>query len=259
MVKVRFPADLNYEIGGRVIIRCDGADKTTADSVIVEQPCVNLKAGECFIRDGVCFLKILSSGFNPGKPSSFYWVAEVVSSLPLGMSIDVDIAKSGLSVAWVTLSDKGSRGEREDKAGPLIGDMLDSTFDTSVVHGFILPDDYNMLRALITRLALTESYDLIITTGGTGVGPRDVSPDATLAVIDKRLPGFERAVTAASLEKTPHAMISRAVAGVLGESIIINLPGSPKAVREGLEAVIPALKHAVEKLRGDQSDCGQLL
>jgi molybdenum cofactor synthesis domain-containing protein len=97
-----------------------------------------------------------------------------------------------------------------------------------------------------------------MTTGGTGVAPRDITPEATLAVIEKRLPGYERAMTAASLAKTPHGAVSRAVAGTLGRAIIVNMPGSPKAVRECLEPLVPTLSHTLEKLHGDPSDCARL-
>ena len=112
------------------------------------------------------------------------------------------------------------------------------------------------LRALLVDLALNQGYDVICTSGGTGVGPRDISPQVTSAVLDYPLPGFSMAMMQASLAKTPHAAISRAVAGVLGQSIIINLPGSRKAVVENLEAVLPALPHALDKLHGDPADCG---
>ena len=123
-------------------------------------------------------------------------------------------------------------------------------------QGFLLPDDAVQLRALLVDLALNQGYDIICTSGGTGVGPRDISPQVTSAVLDYPLPGFSMAMMQASLAKTPHAAISRAVAGVLGQSIIINLPGSRKAVVENLEAVLPALPHALDKLHGDPADCG---
>ena len=99
--------------------------------------------------------------------------------------------------------------------------------------------------------------DLILTTGGTGLSPRDVTPDATLKVIDKEVPGFAEAMRAESLKKTPHAMISRAIVGIRGSSLIVNLPGSPKSVRENLSVILPALPHALSKLKGDPSECGQ--
>jgi molybdenum cofactor synthesis domain-containing protein len=119
----------------------------------------------------------------------------------------------------------------------------------------VLPDEERRIRALLTHLALEDGFDLICTTGGTGVAPRDVTPEATLSVIEKRMAGFERAMTAASLAKTPRAAVSRAVCGTLGGALILNLPGSPKAVRECLAAVLPAVAHTIEKLQGDPADC----
>ncbi|WP_246298856.1 MogA/MoaB family molybdenum cofactor biosynthesis protein [Desulfolutivibrio sulfodismutans] len=162
---------------------------------------------------------------------------------------------SGISLAWITLSDKGAAGKRQDTSGPLIAEMLHEAGQASLTRGQIIPDDPQLLRALLTDLALTQGFDCIVTTGGTGLGPRDFTPEATSAVLDKRLPGFETAMLAASLAKTPHGAISRAVAGTLGASIIVNLPGSPKAVRENFAAVLPALRHALDKLQGDPADC----
>ncbi|MBN2139487.1 MAG: MogA/MoaB family molybdenum cofactor biosynthesis protein [Desulfovibrionaceae bacterium] len=166
--------------------------------------------------------------------------------------------RRGLSLAWITLSDKGAQGLRRDESGPLAEALVRESLDVCLARGGLIPDNVKELEALLSFLALVEGFDLILTTGGTGVGPRDVTPEATLRVIDKRLPGFERAMTMISLQKTPRAVISRACAGALGQSLIINLPGSPKAVRENLEAVLPAVAHTLDKLRGDPSDCASV-
>lgn len=173
-----------------------------------------------------------------------------------GEILSLTAVRKGRALAWITLSDKGAAGQREDLSGPAIGDMVREALPLCHEQGFMLPDDAQALRALLTELALHQGYDIICTTGGTGLGARDVSPQATLAVLDMRLPGFEQAMMAASLAKTPHAAISRAVAGVIGKSICINLPGSRKAVLENLAAVLPPLPHALDKLHGDPADCG---
>lgn len=164
--------------------------------------------------------------------------------------------RKGWALAWITLSDKGAQGAREDTAGPCIESLVQAELPLSHAQGFILPDDAPSLSALLAELACGQGYDLICTTGGTGVGPRDFTPQATKRVLDYELPGFSQAMMAASLAKTSRAVISRAVAGVIGQSLVINLPGSRKAVSENLAAVLPALSHTLEKLHGDPADCG---
>ncbi len=154
----------------------------------------------------------------------------------------------------ITVSDKGSQGKREDKSGPVIAEILAGAA-VSIEKTLIIPDEVEQISAAIIRFADVEKLDLILTTGGTGVSPRDLTPDATLPVLDKEIPGIAEAMRAASLKVTPHAMISRAVAGIRGRSLIINLPGSPKGARENLSVVMPALSHAMEKIQGDERDC----
>jgi len=159
-------------------------------------------------------------------------------------------------VAILTISDRGSRGEREDSSGPLIREMI-KDLPAEVIHYEIIPDEEERIIEALTRSADQCKADLILTTGGTGLSPRDVTPDATLKVIQKEVPGFAEVMRAESLKKTPHAMISRAIVGIRGRSLIVNLPGSPKSVRENLSVIFPALPHALSKLRGDPSECGQ--
>ncbi|HPB71214.1 MAG: MogA/MoaB family molybdenum cofactor biosynthesis protein [Syntrophales bacterium] len=155
--------------------------------------------------------------------------------------------------AVVTLSDKGARGEREDLSGAECVRMLEEV-GIPVADTRIIPDERLEIERTLIALA-AQGLDLVVTTGGTGVSPRDVTPEATLAVIDRTLPGMAEAMRLASLAVTPHAMLSRAVAGLRNRTLIINLPGSPRGVRENLAVVLPALRHALEKIRGDESDC----
>ncbi len=169
---------------------------------------------------------------------------------------DLQLIQKGVSLAWITLSDKGAQGLREDTAGPLIAETLGTALDIGYSQGFLLPDEPDLLRALLTSLALIDRYDIICTSGGTGLTTRDRTPETTERLLDRKLPGFAQAMMAKSLEKTPKAILSRACAGIIGESLVLNLPGSAKAVRENLEAVLPALDHTIQKLHNDPSDCG---
>lgn len=162
-----------------------------------------------------------------------------------------------IRVGVITISDKGSRGEREDLSGPEIVTILE-TIGAEVICMTILPDEQDLIKQTLIEYTDIKKLDLVLTTGGTGVSPRDVTPDATIQVIEREVPGMAEAMRRQSGAFTPHAMISRAVAGVRGKSLIINLPGSPKGVRENLAVVLPALEHALEKIKGDEKECGAL-
>jgi len=157
-----------------------------------------------------------------------------------------------ITVAVLTLSDKGSKGEREDSSGPLVREFM-KKIQAEVLHYDILPDEKAIIKQKLIQYA--EKVDLILTTGGTGLSPRDITPEATLEVIDRQVPGIAEAMRLEGLKKTSRAMLSRAVAGVRGKCLIINLPGSPKAVSEGLSAIVDVIPHAIEKIKGDTSEC----
>lgn len=158
------------------------------------------------------------------------------------------------AVAIITVSDRGSRGEREDRSGSLLAERL-VALGLEVTYRAIVADEIPEITAALKHCADRQKVGLILTTGGTGVSPRDVTPEATTAVADRLVPGMAEAMRAASLLKTPHAMISRAVVGIRSSTLIVNLPGSPKGALENLDAILPALPHALEKIQGDPSDC----
>jgi molybdenum cofactor synthesis domain-containing protein len=161
------------------------------------------------------------------------------------------IYKTGILI----MSDKGSRGEREDKSGKQIEAMLGSQF--SVDYYAMIPDEKNIIAERLKLLCDEMKLDLVLTSGGTGFAPRDVTPEATMEVIEKPVPGISEAIRSIGMQNTPKAMLSRGVAGIRGKTLIINMPGSVKGVRESLEAVLPALPHGLDTLKGDSSECGQ--
>jgi molybdopterin adenylyltransferase len=159
--------------------------------------------------------------------------------------------------AILTISDRGFRGERQDVSGPAVQEILDKA-GFFIAHQEVLPDEKHLIEQRLRYLADELGLDLVVSTGGTGVSPQDVTPDATLAVVDRQVPGMAEAMRTASLLKTPYAMLSRAVAGIRGQTLIINLPGSVRGARENLEAILQGLHHALEKIQGDPSECGDL-
>ncbi|SCY92377.1 MogA/MoaB family molybdenum cofactor biosynthesis protein [Alkaliphilus peptidifermentans] len=159
------------------------------------------------------------------------------------------------TIGIITASDKGSKGERIDTSGPLIGELL-KEIGGVVKEYAIVPDERDKLSEKMIYMSDVLQLDLILTTGGTGFSPRDITPEATLDVIDRNVPGIPEAIRMKSLSITPKAMLSRAVAGIRRKTLIINLPGSPKGVRESLEVVLPALSHGIGILKGHEGECG---
>ncbi|NTV58892.1 MAG: MogA/MoaB family molybdenum cofactor biosynthesis protein [Deltaproteobacteria bacterium] len=164
----------------------------------------------------------------------------------------------GFPTGVLTISDKGSQGKRVDESGKTAVSLLQEA-GFSVVQTKIIPDDREQIARTLIEWADKDCLALVVTSGGTGLSPSDVTPQAMKEVIDFEVPGMAEAMRAESLKKTPHAMISRAMAGVRKRCLIINLPGSPGGVRDNLSVVLPALKHALEKLGGDTSDCAPSL
>lgn len=161
------------------------------------------------------------------------------------------------TAAVLTVSDRCARGERADAGGPLVAELLE-TAGYNVVRSALVPDERPQIELALRQLADQAQANLIVTTGGTGFSPRDVTPEATIAVCDRLTPGIPEAMRYASMQITMRAMLSRAQAGIRGKSLIINLPGSPKAIQENLGAVLPTLAHGLEMLSGAPADCAKL-
>ncbi len=161
------------------------------------------------------------------------------------------------STGILTVSDKGARGEREDLSGQEIRRII-GALSFRVEAYEVVPDDKEMIARKLIEFADEKGLDLIVTTGGTGLSPRDVTPEATREVLDKEIPGMAEVMRAEGYKITPFAMLSRALAGVRCRSLIINLPGSPQAVRENLGVILPLLQHALEKIQGDPRDCARV-
>ena len=161
-----------------------------------------------------------------------------------------------MKVAIITSSDSGYAGEREDKSGSVIQEILEAN-DYEVVHTILLPDDRKMLSERMAEIADSGTAELILTTGGTGFSPRDITPEATEDIIDRRVLGIPEAMRAYSMTITKRAMLSRSTAGIRKKTLIINLPGSPKAVKESLEYIIDALGHGIEIMTGEAGNCAR--
>lgn len=161
-----------------------------------------------------------------------------------------------IKVAIITVSDKGAQGQREDLSGKTIEKVLEK-IDAQVIWYTIVPDEVSLIKAALIEAIEIQKADLVLTTGGTGLSKNDVTPEATRAVIEKAVPGISEIIRMESFKKTPQAVLSRAIAGIRGNSLIINLPGSPKGVRESLSVILEALPHGIAILQGEATECGK--
>ena len=229
------PVTSRFAIGD-VVLEMTQIGKECHNDCIIKQP-----TGECIMpREGV-FAKVITGGE--------IHVGDQVTMLPA-------LENPPLRAAVITLSDKGSRGEREDKSGPLIAQMLTAA-GYVVEETMILPDEARALKAQLIRMADGRQVNLVLTTGGTGFSPRDITPEATCAVADRNAPGIAEAMRYHGLSITPRAMLSRGVSVLRGKTLIVNLPGSPKAVQEDLEYILPSLEHGVRIAAGLDGECAR--
>jgi len=161
-----------------------------------------------------------------------------------------------MKVGIITVSDRSSRGERKDGSGPALEAVVRDHFPACEILSAVVPDEIPAIRDTLLDYADTRSCSLILTTGGTGISVRDVTPEATRAVIERELPGFSEAMRSQSFSKTPRSILSRAVCGTRGRCLLVNLPGSPRGAAECFAIVLPAVRHALEILAGGPNDCG---
>jgi molybdopterin adenylyltransferase len=209
---------------------------TQIGKVCHDRCAIYYQAGDCVMpREGI-FVRVLEGGeVRPGD------------------AIELE-KRSLIRAAVLTISDKGARGEREDTSGDALAEGLEGV-GAAVVERVIVPDEREQIAAALVRFADEAGVNLVLTTGGTGFTSRDVTPEATLSVLDRQAPGFVEAMRVGSLAQTPHAMLSRAVSGLRGRTLIVNMPGSPRACREQFAMIAPALPHAIEKLLDLGGDC----
>ncbi len=227
---------LSLPVGARLRVGKEAVLRVTQIGKECHHRCaIYYQAGDCVMpREGI-FAEVLRGGtVRKGDP------LKVLPDYRFGV---------------ITASDQGARGERLDESGPLLKELLQPWGD--VIAYEILPDERDLIARTLRRMADQQKVDLIFTTGGTGFSPRDVTPEATLDVIERPIPGIPEAMRAAGMAKTPMAMLSRGVAGIRGKTLIINLPGSPKGVKESIQVLFPVLEHALEIARGCSRDCGR--
>ena len=224
-------------LGNKVVLSVTQIGKTC------HTPCqIGRLTGDCIMPRLGLFARVKTGGEVRTQDS-----AEFLHAIP----------RETFQAAILTISDRCSQGRAEDTAGPAVSDRLKEFLNVHIYRTEILPDEKETITRRLKHYSGSHSIDLVLTVGGTGFTPRDITPEATRSVLERFAPGMDEAMRAASLTKTPHAMLSRGVSGIRGTTLIVNLPGSPRAGVENLEVIGPALRHGLEKLRGDTDECGQ--
>ncbi|KPJ61480.1 MAG: hypothetical protein AMJ46_02015 [Latescibacteria bacterium DG_63] len=224
-----------FRIGASALVRISQIGKVCHD------PCAIFEAtGDCIMPRAGLFARVLEGGeVRAGD------VVEVVKEIP----------RETFQAVVLTISTRASQGQLEDTAGPAVKRILEERLGVHLYSLEVLQDDKHQIAERLRHYSDGHSIDLIVTVGGTGLSPDDVTPEATREVIERETPGLAEAMRAASMEKTPHAMLSRGISGIRDRTLIVNLPGSLKGAVENLEAIVPALPHGLEKLRGDTTQC----
>jgi molybdenum cofactor synthesis domain-containing protein len=225
-------------LGASVVLRVTQIGKAC------HSPCeIQRATGNCIMPRLGLFARVESGGAARSGDS-----AEVLEA----------VAREAFQAVVLTMSDRCARNEAKDTAGPAVARCAEGNeLHAHIYTAEVLPDDRALIEERLRHYCDGHSIDLVLTVGGTGFSPRDVTPEATRAVVERLTPGLDEAMRAASMNQTPHAMLSRGISGIRGSTLIVNLPGSERAAVENLAAILPALRHGIAKLRGDPADCGQ--
>lgn len=234
---------LRLGLGSELRVGTDARLTITQIGKKCHKPCeIQQATGDCIMPRLGLFARVLTSG-----------------QVCVGDSVEVvrQIARDVSQAVVLTISDRCSRGETIDTAGPAVAALLRQTLAAHVYAIEVVPDEQDRIAGRLRHYCDGHCVDLVVTVGGTGWSPRDVTPEATRRVVERLTPGLDEAMRAASLAKTPHAMLSRGVSGIRGATLVVNLPGSERAAVENLAVVLPSLPHGLAKLRGDSADCGR--
>ena len=229
-------------LGSRLCLGPDVVLVVSQIGKVCHTPCrIGQLTGDCIMPRLGLFARVQSGGLaRAGDKAEVIW----------------EVSRDLFQAVVLTISDRCSRGEAEDTAGPAVAKRLEEGLRVHLYRSEILPDEKPAIADRLKHYCDGHSIDLVVTVGGTGFSPRDVTPEATREVLERFTPGLDEAMRAASLAKTPHAMLSRGLSGIRSSTLIINLPGSERAATENIEVILPALNHGLLKLRGDLGDCG---